>query len=65
MKNPFKLAQIRKTWAVIKFLHISQTQREGIQPGQGTFHNRASIQDKVLEFLETNFLKKLILYCQL
>lgn len=55
MKNPFKLVQIRKTWAVVKFMHISQMQREGIHPGQGTFHNRASIKDKVLGFLGTNY----------
>lgn len=48
-----------ETWAAIKFLHISQTQREGIGLGQSIFHNSASMKDKVLGFLETNF----FLYC--
>lgn len=62
MKNPFELTQIKETQAVIKFLHISWTQKEGIQLGQGTFHNTASIKDKILGFLETILFA---LHCQL
>lgn len=55
MENPFKLAQMRKTQVVVEILHISQTQSKGIHPRKGTFHNRASIKNKVLGILETNF----------
>lgn len=55
MENPFKLAQMRKTRVVVEILHISQTQSKVIHPRKGTFHNRASIKNKVLGILETNF----------